>query len=131
MFLQNKPEQSWQKRHLERREFLKGMISLGALAFLSSFIPACLRESKQASKTTLPTTPSNLPIPSVNSTVPTEGKTVIGTTEAVATQNWTPMAILYRDEVNEYRFGMKRVYSFERGIKGVGQVENYKHVWAF
>jgi len=49
-------EQRPQGRPLERREFLKGITLLGALALLSSFVPSCLRRDEPTPEPALPTT---------------------------------------------------------------------------
>jgi acetoin utilization protein AcuC len=66
---------------------LKGIISLGKLSFLASFMPSCLRKSK----------------------LTTEEKTKIGTRDTAGTQNRTLLAVLYRQELKECRFGHNHI----------------------
>ena len=93
--------------HLERREFLKGIISLGILTLLSYLLPSCLSKSEQTPEAIIPISPSDIPV--IN-----DEKEVTKTADTLDTSKRTPLAILYRQELQEYNFGTRRLYTGSR-----------------
>ncbi len=108
--LKGNPEESRHRRPLARREFLKGVASLGILALFSSLIPSCLRRSEQAPESVLPINPSVSSVPGEpDLPVPVEEENLVRGESAFALVR-TPLAILYRPELQEYNFGLGHSY---------------------
>ncbi len=72
MFRYEEHEQSQQGRALERREFLKSLTLVGALALLSSFVPSCLRRTEPAPLPAHPATTEVSPTPAIEESATTK-----------------------------------------------------------
>ena len=103
-------ERSLKGRLLARREFLKGVASLGILAFLSSLMPSCLRGNRQAPEAVLPINPSVSSVPDESDLPVPGGAENLVREESGFAQDRTPLAILYRPELEEYNFGLRHSY---------------------
>ncbi len=72
MLRDGEPEQCQRGRFLERREFLKSITLLGALALLFSFVSSCLRRTGPTPEPAPPTTATDSPVPAVKGTAITK-----------------------------------------------------------
>ena len=98
-------------RYFDRREFLKGLLSLGAFVSLSFLLPSCLLKNQQESETATQVTPASSQVPpDSDPSVLAEEKTEIEKAESVAIKKQNPLVLLYSEEINEYRFGIYRLY---------------------
>lgn len=104
-----------QSKLIRRRAFLKGIISLGVLALLSFLIPSFLRKSNQPAEPVIlsDNSPSASSVESGTSGR-NEEKPVAEEKETGDAVFHTTLAIIYRDELEEYNFGPGRLFQGRR-----------------
>jgi len=124
VLLRGKPQPGPQRQRLGRREFLKGIVSLGGLAVVSYLVSPWWRGNQPApgmpplitsplpnlsgeplSETILPTTPSALHI---------ANEEAIIASERTLAASQPPFAVLYGPGLKEYNFGPNRLFRGRR-----------------